>query len=167
MRLALEVAYARDRLLDPRAPVLTQSQYQIRDPKRPSLFQSYPAQGDDVDEDVGVYGWAVTTSQQAANGARRRESKDTRLIRRSDRLPFRKPSRCPKGAREAKEGRKADDGYQVGAPMKSHGRQLAKSDGDCILADVGDCLVFDRRLGARSGPGRYRPCCCRHLRNSL
>ena len=71
--------------------------------------------------------------------------KNSRLIRRSDRLPLRQAISCPKGAREAKEGRKADDGYQVGAPTKSHGRQLAKSDGDCILGDVGDCRVFDRR----------------------
>ena len=74
---------------------------------------------------------------------------------------------APREREKQRKEEKLTIGYQVGAPMKSHGRQLAKSDGDCILADVGDCLVFDRRLGARSGPGRYRPCCCRHLRNSL
>ena len=54
---------------------------------------------------------------------------------------------------------------QIGAAMKSHRRWLAGSDGDCILTDVGDYRVFDRRFGAR--PGRHRPRFCRHLRNSL
>jgi hypothetical protein len=62
MWLALEVDHAHDKFLGPRAPVLTQ--YQIRDPKRLSLLQSYPAQCDDVDEDVGVDGYDFSASCQ-------------------------------------------------------------------------------------------------------
>jgi hypothetical protein len=58
-------------------PSLAQSQYRIRNPKRPSLLQNYPAQGDDDDEDVGAYGCGATTSHQVANGARHHASKDT------------------------------------------------------------------------------------------
>jgi hypothetical protein len=164
MWLALEVDHAHDRFLGPRAPVLTQ--YQIRDPKRLSLLQSYPAKGDDVDEDVGVYGWAATTSQQAANAARHRESKDTRRIRRSGRLSFGKQSRRAKGAREKK--RKQEKLTMLNpnrrptevtwTPARWVGRRLLPGS--------------RRRLPRLRSPlrsakrGRHRPRFCRHLTNS-
>src|SRR6516164_7676359 len=104
---APEADYGHHKFLGPHAPVLAQSQYRIRDPKRPSLLQSCPAQDDDDGEDVEVDGCAATTSQQAANGARHRESTDMKDTRRSGRLWLRKQSRRPKKAREGKRRKKS------------------------------------------------------------
>jgi len=112
MRLALEVDYAHDRFLGPRAPVLTQSQYQIRDPKRPSLLQSYPAQGDDDDEDVGESMAAqprllskLPTVRGIVNQKIRNVSDDQAACRSASNLDV------PKEREKEKEGRKADDAY--------------------------------------------------------